>query len=905
LHAKKVAGKLQQTHYKYILMIIPSCTYRIQFNPRFTFNHLAEIIDYLEELGVTAIYASPILQPTRGSEHGYDGIDTTRLNPELGTIENLKELCEELKSRGIGWIQDIVPNHLAFNTTNVWLRDVLERGMNSSYSDYFDIDWEHPEIPHKLMAPFLETSLEATIDQGKLGLFYEPDKGFYFSFYNQQYPLCFESYTQLLSLCFRDKQEEIKLSLDSLISQIKTEYDNWQQLKKNFLYELSKSPFNEIQDGIMNLSKDRPALLQLFASQHYVLCAHTESHKYINYRRFFNVNGLICLCIEKEKVFDDYHRYIHQLYEQGIIQGLRIDHVDGLRNPHEYIRRLRKLFGDDCYIIVEKILDVKEELPASMAIHGTSGYEFLSYINQVITDRKGSEKLLAVYNEYVPENKNYQDIVFNNKLANFDTYLHGEWDNLIRYLLSLNLVENEEIKIPPLKLALGVFMAAFPVYRVYIEQLPLEINDERLVVEAFVFAFKRYPELKCELTFLRSLFEPHPDEDKNSRRLLFIQRLMQFTGPLAAKGIEDTTFYQYNPLISHNEVGDQPCVLGIPVREFHEKMQDRQQRNSLSMNCTSTHDTKRGEDNRIRINIISEFAEEWSGLVAEWQKLNEPYRKRVNELLAPIVNDEYFLYQAIIGGFPEDLVVNEEFIQRTKTYFVKVLRESKFMSDHVKPNIAYEEACIAFIDHLFNPGHSFLPTLIPFVKKVIRYSNIYTMVQVIIKTTAPGIPDIYQGCELWDLSYVDPDNRRPVNFELRRHLLEQLKQKEQEKIDHLLEWASNNYEIGTQKLLVTRKILSLRKQHNRLFIEGDYIPVYSEGSDRVVIAYFRRLWEQWLLIVLPLGLVANTGKELRIKIPDEAPQKWRNLFTREKVNSDSLDVRLLFNKFPVAVLEPC
>ena len=886
-------------------MIIPSCTYRIQFNPRFTFNHLAEITDYLEELGVTAIYASPILQPTRGSEHGYDGIDTTKLNPELGSIEDLKNLCGDLKSREIGWIQDIVPNHLAFNTSNVWLRDVLERGMNSSYSDYFDIDWEHPQVHHKLMVPFLETSLEATIDQGKLSLFFEADKGFYFAFYNQQYPLCFESYAHLLSLCFPEIKDEIKNSLDSLIRGIRTDHDNWVQLKKEFLDQLNKASFNKLQEGIMCLVKDRSALLQLLGSQHYLLCAHTESHQYINYRRFFNVNGLICLSIEKEKVFNDYHRYIHQLYKMGIVQGLRIDHIDGLRNPHEYVRRLRRLFGEDCYIIVEKILDVKEELPVSMAIQGTSGYEFLSYINQVITDRKGSEKLLAVYNEYVPEYKNYQDIVFNNKLSNFDTYLHGEWDNLIRYLLSLNLVENEEIKIPALKQALGIFMAAFPVYRVYIEQLPLDINDERLVVEAFVFAFKRYPELKCELTLLRSLFEPHPDEDKNLRQLLFIQRLMQFTGPLAAKGIEDTTFYQYNPLISHNEVGDQPCVLGIPVREFHEKMLERHQRNSLSMNCTSTHDTKRGEDNRIRINIISEFAEEWASLVAEWQKMNDPFRKQIGDYRAPIVNDAYFLYQAIIGGFPEDLVITEEFIQRTKRYFIKVLRESKFMSDHVKPNIPYEEACIGFIDHLLNPEHSFLPTLIPFVKKIIRYANIYTMVQVIIKTTAPGIPDIYQGCELWDLSYVDPDNRRPVNFELRKQLLEQLKQKEQDKIDCLLEWAFNNYEIGSQKLFVTKKILGLRKQHNRLFIEGDYIPVYSEGSDRVVIAYFRRLWEQWLLVVLPLGLVANTGKELRIKIPDDAPQKWKNLFTREKVDSDSLDVRLLFNKFPVAVLEPC
>jgi (1->4)-alpha-D-glucan 1-alpha-D-glucosylmutase len=886
-------------------MIIPSCTYRIQFNPRFTFKHLAELTDYLEELGITAIYASPILQPTKGSEHGYDGIDTTRLNPELGTLEELDELSSTLKSRGIGWIQDIVPNHLAFNTTNVWLRDVLERGMNSSYADYFDIDWEHPEIHHKLMVPFLEAPLQTCIEHEKLFLSFDTDKGFYFTYYANQYPLSLESYRQLIPRCFPGKAIETMSALDNLISHIKTDYENWRNLKQEFIRSFAEDPPARVHEGIRQLINDKPSLAALMAQQHYVLCPHTESHIRINYRRFFNVNGLICLRIEDEKVFDDYHRYIHQLYERQIIQGLRIDHIDGLRHPHEYVRRLRRLFGDDCYIIVEKILDVKEELPPSMAIQGTSGYEFLSYINQVITDRKGSERLLAIYNEYVPDNKSYQDIVFHNKLANFETYLNGEWDNLLRYLLSLSLIEDEEIRLPSLKMALGVFMASFPVYRVYIEKLPLEINDEQLVVEAFVQAFKRFPELKYELTNLRSLFETHPDQSLNDRRLLFIQRLMQFTGPLAAKGIEDTTFYQYNPLISHNEVGDQPCVLGIPVREFHEKMQERHKKNGLSLNCTSTHDTKRGEDNRIRINIISEFADEWAILVAEWQKINEPYRTQLNDHCAPIVNDEYFLYQAIIGGFPEDLSVTEEFVDRTKRYFVKVLRESKLKSDHVNPNIPYEEACISFIDHLFNPQHNFLPSLVPFVKKIIRYANIYTMVQVIIKTTAPGIPDVYQGCELWDLSYVDPDNRRPVNFNLRRELLHQLKDKEKDKIDCLLEWADKNYEVGSQKLFVTNKILLHRKKHNRLYIEGDYIPVYSEGSDRVVIAYFRRLWDEWLLTVLPLGLVANKGKELRIKLPEGAPRKWKNLFTRELVDSDSLDVRDLFNKFPVAVLEPC
>ena len=886
-------------------MIIPSCTYRIQFNPRFTFSHLSGILDYLLELGITGIYASPILQPTKGSEHGYDGINPCKLNPEIGTLEELEALSAQLKNEKVSWIQDIVPNHLAFNTANVWLRDVLERGINSSYSSHFDIDWEHPAFQNKLMVPFLDATVHECVTQKKLSVAFDPRTGFNLVYYENHYPISIDTYQLLLSGCFDDEHNSINAALSALVNNPATDYEHWTLMKCDLLNLLSVEAVQyRVHEKLKQLNEDSAAILRIIESQNYVLCLFTESHTQINYRRFFNVNGLICLRMEDQKVFDEYHRFIHQLYEKNLIQGLRIDHIDGLKHPTDYIRKLRALFGDDCYIIVEKILDAKEQLPPSMEIQGTSGYEFLSYINQVITDRKGSEKLLAIYNEYVPEYKDYEDIVFKNKFANLETYLNGEWDNLLRFLLSLNLIDDEEIKISDLKMALGVFMAAFPVYRVYIEGLPLDINDEQLVVAAFVKAFKRYPEYNYHLTILRQLFEPHPDATRNANRLLFIQRLMQFTGPLAAKGIEDTTFYLYNPLISHNEVGDQPCVLGIPVREFHEKMQERKVKNFLSFNCTSTHDTKRGEDNRIRINIISELADEWAMLVAQWQQMNEPFRQQLDDVNAPIINDEYFLYQAIIGGFPENLQVSEEFIGRTKKYFTKVLRESKLMSDHINPNIAYEEACAAFIDHLLNEKHDFLPSLLPFVKKIIRYANTYTMVQVIIKTTAPGIPDIYQGCELWDLSYVDPDNRRPVDFDLRRKLLHELKQKEKESIEALLDWANENFEIGTQKFLVTERILELRKSNHDLFIKGDYLPVYSEGSDRVVIAYLRRFENNWMLVVLPLGIVANTGKELKLVLPEAAPRNWNNIFTGEEISGDTIEVHDLFRKFPVAVLKP-
>lgn len=884
-------------------MQLPLSTYRIQFNPRFTFRHLADIADYLQDLGITTIYASPLLQPTHGSDHGYDGINPGALNPEIGTLEEWESLSKSLQQKGINWIQDIVPNHLAFNTDNIWLRDVMERGIHSPYAGHFDIDWEHPFYQQKLMVPFLEAELADCIINGKLKLAFT-ESGFCFQYHQYNYPLNAESYPFLLSGCFDSEENPANALINALINSRTAGADHWMHMKGDLLRILQMEPtLGRIKEKTETINADAAQLNQLLNMQHYSLCYFGLSHTQINYRRFFNVNGLICLRVEDEKVFEDYHRLTHELYQKGLVHGLRVDHIDGLKNPKEYIDRLRALFGKDCYIIVEKILDAKEHLPP-FDIQGTSGYEFLSYINQLITDNKGSEKLLKTYRRYIPEWGDYDTVVFNNKLSNLESYLNGEWDNLLRLLLSLNLIDDEEIRMKELKMALGVFMASYPVYRAYITELPLGEGDEGLVKMAFDAALARFPNLHYELDVLRQVFTTHPDSTRQANRLTFVQRLMQFTGPLAAKGVEDTTFYQYIPLISHNEVGDNPCRLGIPVRDFHEKMEERAQMNPYSMNCTSTHDTKRGEDGRIRINIISELAEEWEKLVEEWQRINDPYRQPVGNLRAPEVNDEYFLYQAIVGGFPEDLQVTEEFITRTKSYYTKVLRESKKNSDHISPNIPYEEACNRFIEHLLNPSHNFLPSMKGFVKKILPLANTYTMVQVIIKITAPGIPDIYRGCELWDISYVDPDNRRPVDYIIRKKLVNELRQREAEGFHSAISWAKEHFELGTSKLFVTRKLLRLRKEYPELFLYGKYIPVHFGSDERRVIAYIRQDKNDWLLVILPLGIARDSHKPLQITLPGSAPRKWTNVFTGQQIEGQEVDVHALYKDFPVAVLRP-
>ena len=883
-------------------MILPASTYRIQFTPRFTFNHLAGILDYLADLGITTIYASPILQPAKGSLHGYDGINPSALNPELGSMEDLERLATAIKQRDMNWIQDIVPNHLAFDSNNYWLQDVLERGIHSDYANHFDIDWEHPRYYHKLMSPLLGASPEDCIQQQQIRLDLGAS-GFFLKYYEHHYPVNIETYPLLLSGCMEEESNHINALISAMINDPNMPVGRWADIKVALLSEMvATGKMENILQRIETINQDQSLLTRILSSQHYVLCHHTESHMQINYRRFFNVNGLICLRMEEEQVFCDYHRFTHSLYKKGYIQGLRVDHIDGLKNPRAYIDRLRSMFGKDCYIVVEKILDVKEELPAAFDIQGTSGYEFLSYINQLVTDKHGSAELLQFYQNLVPVFNDYEEMVFENKLSNLETYLNGEWDNLLRLLLSLSLIDDEEIKITRLKMALGVFMAAYPVYRGYIEALPLNENDRQLSDEAFALAEEKYPALKYELNVLHSLFSLHEDPLKTASRLVFIQRLMQFTGPLAAKGVEDTTFYRYNALISHNEVGDEPCVLGIDIRTFHDKMKERRKKNPLSFNCTSTHDTKRGEDNRIRINIISELAEEWKSLVSEWMNINDQVKKIAIGVKAPIVNDEYFIYQAIIGGFPEDLQVSDQFRERTKTYFTKALRESKFMSDHVDPNPAYEEACSFFIDYLLDPEGTFLPSLLPFVARIIRYSNTYSMVQVIIKTTAPGIPDVYQGCELWNISYVDPDNRRPVDYILRKRLLNELNEKEKENPEELLHWANEHFLLGAQKMFVTKEILELRRKWPLLFISGSYIPLYPPAGERNIIAFLRRYKEQSVLVILPLAIAAQPEITAVIALPDDAPAHWKNIFTGRIVKGKKFPAKDLFSLFPVAVL---
>jgi (1->4)-alpha-D-glucan 1-alpha-D-glucosylmutase len=858
--------------------------------------------------------------------HGYDVCDPHAINPQIGTELELMQIVNELKKRNMGWLQDIVPNHMAFDSHNPQLMDVLERGKFSEYASHFDIDWDHPdpELRGKLLVPFLADTLEECINRHEIKIKFD-DSGFVVHYFNNSWPVSISGYSLLLPVIHESYSRVGKQVTEQLIQQLDDLEDfaasgvdskEWQATKEHWLIQVNENPElkKTIEENIDNVNRDSPWFKEILDKQFYQLAHWRTTEKKIDYRRFFTVNGLICLRMEHRKVFEEYHQYILALYKEGYFQGLRIDHIDGLYDPATYIQRLRKAVGPDCYIISEKILAPDEELPSDWQLQGTSGYEFLSHINRLFTDGVGASKLVGYYKRAIGITRNYEDIVFEKKKYILFNHMRGELDNLLHYLYELNLLPKQEIDDSEIEDSLASFMAAFPVYRIYPDAFPLE--EIEMVQQAFQFALAKNPANKKSLEWIRSFFEwKNKSIEEETGEMLFLKRLMQFTGPLAAKGVEDTTFYFYNPLISHNEVGDAPSKLAMGVSAFHKQMLSRHEKTPFSLNATSTHDTKRGEDARIRINILSEMWDEWLKAVEEWIQTNAQFKKTINGKPVPGLNEEYFIYQSLVGAFPSNLSPNEEDIKRLKDYVQKFLREEKQFTDWTEPDESYEEACFTFIEQLFRKENSFLESFVRFEQKVLACASINSLAQVLIKITAPGIPDIYQGTELWDLSYVDPDNRRPVDYQKRISFLDSI-QKLEKLRDHtqLMSLLSENRREGIEKLYVLYKSLQLRKNHPDLFHYGEYIPLTVVGAGNEALAFARRWKNEWAITVIPLNVVQkmNKGHEtidpsswegIKLQLPASAPSVWQSVFSGEIIRSgEELSLHELFASLPVAVL---
>ncbi|MFO7721176.1 MAG: malto-oligosyltrehalose synthase, partial [Gillisia sp.] len=550
------------------LMNSVDSTYRLQLSPQFTFKDLENIQEYLDELGIATIYSAPFFQAREGSTHGYDVLSPFGINAEIGDLKQFREIGHKLKDKQITWLQDIVPNHMAFDPENPWIRDIFELGPKSSYYNYFDIDWEYKGLK-KVMLPFFGNTLEALLEKSELKLKFDKD-GFSLNYYESKYPISARSYVEVLSGIQKG-------NFSAEFKGFSGNTSDWNDLKNSFYQEIEKDAQlkTELSAAIEKINHSSEEIQNLLDLQYFIPAHWKHTEQEINYRRFFTINGLICIRMEDPEVFEAYHAFIKELCEEGLINGLRIDHIDGLFDPEGYLKQLRQLLENDFFIIVEKILEANEKLPHHWPVEGTSGYEFLAKVNHLFTDANNEKAFTEAYKNISPENADYEALVYRKKLFILKERMGGELHNLCLLLNQNLLPESVNIYMEDTwKEALSVYLAAYPVYRIYPQAFPLKPNEKQILNQAYKKALEEFPEFKEELHYFNLLFMGEAGKDP-VKTLYFLQRCQQFSGPLAAKGVEDTSFYIYNRLVAHNEVGDFPENFGLTVAEFHQNMMDR------------------------------------------------------------------------------------------------------------------------------------------------------------------------------------------------------------------------------------------------------------------------------------------------------------------------------------------
>jgi len=928
------------------MMRIPTATYRIQFHGGFKFEAAKQILSYLEELGITDLYASPIFKARKGSTHGYDVVDSNLLNPELGNSEDFESLTDEIKKRKMGWLQDIVPNHMAYDTQNLLLSDVLEHGPDSEYFDYFDIEWNHAyeNLRGRVLAPLLGNFYGECLENGEIQLQYR-EKGLTINYYGLNLPVKIDSYGKFITHNLgylgrelgRRHPDFIKLLgilylIKNTSSEVKgkARYDQI-AFVKGLLWELyNQNPvvheFIDENINVFNGEKGNPEsfnlLDDLLSDQFYRLSFWKVGAEEINYRRFFTVNELMSVKVEEIKVFHKNHALIFDMVEEGKFTGLRIDHIDGLYDPTEYLKRLREKVGDT-YITVEKILEHEEDLPLYWPIEGTSGYDFLNYVNGVFCRCDREEQFSEIYHRFTRLTVPYEQLFLEKKGLIVEKNLAGDVDNLAQLLknISGHSRQGNDFTRSGLEKALSAVLTVFPVYRTYINQEGLRESDRTYVKYAIAHAKELVPRLLKELKFIETLLLLEEEEtltvEQKKERRHFVMKLQQLTGPLMAKGVEDTLLYVFYRLLSLNEVGGNPSQFGVSLADFHDFNKQQQIAWPHKMNATATHDTKRGEDVRARINVLSEIPEEWEQQVRSWRELNSSKKINFVNRMVPDTNDEYFLYQTLLGSFPFEGIENTDYVDRVKDYAIKAVREAKVYTAWLRADNDYETGFLTFIESVLetSENNQFLKKFLPFWKKVADYGIFNSLSQTLLKITAPGVPDIYQGTEFWELSHVDPDNRRPVDFDRRIQVLREIKQQAKTDILQLVEDLIATREDARIKLFLTARVLEARKEYLEVFKSGDYqsLEVVGTFKDNVV-AFARSFGDTTVIVVAPRFLTGvvkpeempigkQVWKDTNLVLSEQMPSVWKDAITNQPVESNgTLAIGDALGYFPAALL---
>lgn len=863
---------------------LPFATYRLQITADFPLQAAAELVPYLRELGVSHLYSSPLLQARRNSAHGYDVVDPTRIDEARGGEAGLAALSAALDAAGIGLVLDMVPNHLAATPENPWWCDLLARGRRSPHAAVFDVEWDAPGLEGKVLLPVLGEPYGEALASGALRLMDDEGEPAV-AYHDLRLPLSHETAREVAT------------------------------------------------DGIHSYAGEsgRERLDALLAAQHYRLAFWRLAGEQLNYRRFFDVNDLVGVRVEDPAVFEATHARVLALWREGKLDGLRIDHVDGLRHPRGYLQRLHAALGErDGYLVVEKILAPGEDLPPDWPCHGTTGYEFANQLTSLFVEPAGLAALDGVYVVTTGVTAPFEEIRYARKKQVLRDLFGADLARLGRRLLPLAAAHHtaRDLTHASLLAALAEVTACLPVYRTYVREEGPGEGDRTWLGLAFAEARRRTasePLLPLALDFLERVLHLDPPPYLASHRdawLAFVRDWQQTTGAVMAKGLEDTALYVHARLLSLNAVGGEPPGVDPPgnLGAFHERNRRRRERWPATMNATSTHDSKRSEDVVSRLNVLCELTAEWERRLLRWRSLAAPHKRRLaSGREAPDANEELYLYQTLLGAWPLADDERADFARRIEQHLRKALREAKTHSSWLTPDEEYEAAVIAFAAELLRdaPDNDFLADFRELADRVAVFGAWCSLAQLVLKVASPGVPDFYQGTELWDLSLVDPDNRRPVDFARRRQLLPELRHRfDEEERRALLADLLAHWQDGRVKLYATWRALQARATDPDLFLHGDYHPVLAEGDRaRHLVAFAREHDGRWLIAVVPRWVTSLVGAnqppigpavwaDTWLPLPAEAPPRWRDAFTGREVAAAGgrLAAGAALASFPVALL---
>jgi len=943
---------------------IPISTYRTQFNKDFRFLDCREIVPYLHELGIGALYSSPRFRARRGSSHGYDVASPLRVNSELGTDEEFDDLCARLRQYGLGLILDIVPNHMAASHENPWWMDVLENGPASPYAHYFDIDW-HPATSkaaflqeNRVLLPVLGDLYGNALKRGRLVLALD-ETGFFLRYFERKFPLDPKSYGTILEVCLEHLERSLgrehasiaaleqicqlangippRMSTDS--REIQRRLHEGHSVKQR-LFDLYRDHLESrlaIDSALHAVSRDSGRLHHLLEDQAYRLAFWKIAFEEINYRRFFDISDLVCLRVEEDDVFLARHQVIFQLVSEGKVTGLRVDHVDGLHDPEGYLVRLQAAASAasskrPVYVVVEKILGRDESLSQNWQVCGTTGYDFLNALNGLFIEPTGLRALEAAYARFTGETEPFAEVCYARNKQAMRKLFAGEVNALGHHLGILAAQDRQARDVPLSELmsALVEVTACLPVYRTYIRSCEVSAGDRIRLQRTLELARRRTTGDQIgdpAFDFLRRVLflEPPPyAPELKAEYLRFVMRWQQFTGPVMAKGLEDTAYYVHNSLISMNEVGGDPLRDTPPadLPEFHQFLRERQKLWPYSMNATSTHDTKRSEDVRARINVLSEIPDEWENHLLRWRRLNRQHKTEVNGMPVPTPGEEALLYQTLLGAWPFDVREEGDFKTRVLEFLQKAVREAKTHSGWISQDEAHEGALFRFAENILGLESSrFREDFLRFQRKIAWHGALNSLSQVLIKITAPGVPDFYQGTELWDFSLVDPDNRRPVDFRKRIQMLGAVRRQHSDNLRLFLNDILSHWQDGRVKLYLVDEALDFRRANAELYLQGSYAALEAEGTNQQYIcAFARHKDDNWCVTVAPrlTAKLVSAGRrpvgkavwgDTSLLLPAESPETWHNVLTDETIAAYKtpaghkvLSLAGVLNRFPVALL---